>query len=102
MLFKADKPKQNGLSCLVAGWCNCPVCPKNWSDNGMHILACRLLTNGWFSTVFGVLDIHNLLLWLFGVNVDITWHMILVPTLHGSSSLSQASELTNGKWWHDD
>lgn len=101
MLFKADKLKYNGLSCLVAGWCNCPVCPKNWSDNGIYVLACRLLINGRPSTVFGVLDIHNLLLWLFGVDIEIMWH-ILVPTLDGSNSLSQVSGLNNGKWWHDD
>lgn len=101
MLFKADKLKYNGLSCLVSGWCNCPVCPKNWSDNRLHILAWRLLINGWPSAVFGVLDIHNLSLWLFGVDVEIAWH-ILVPTLEGSNSLSQVSGLTNGKWWHDD
>lgn len=62
----------------------------------MHILASRLLINGWPSTVFGVLDIHNLLLSLFGVDIEIMWH-ILVPTLDGSNSLSQVSGLNNGK-----
>lgn len=37
----------------------------------MHILACRLLVNGWPSTVFGVLNIYNLLVWFFGVDVEI-------------------------------
>lgn len=84
MVFKADKVKYNGLFCLVDGWCNSSVWPKNWSINGRHVLTCRLLINGWPWTLFGVLDIHNLLLWLPGVDVVVTWH-VLVPILAGSA-----------------
>lgn len=101
MVFQADKLKHTGCFYLVAGWCNCPVCPKNWSVSERHILTCRLLINDKPWTAFGVLDIHNLLLWLFGVDVEVTWHGS-VPTLVGSSSLRQASGLNNGKQWHDD
>lgn len=61
----------------------------------MHILVCRLLVNFWPSIAFGVLDLPNLLLWLFEVDVEIMWH-IVVPTLNGSDSLSQVSGLNNG------
>lgn len=46
--------------------------------------------------MFGVLDIHDLLLWLFGVDAVITWHTLFL-TLGGSNSLSQVSGLNNGK-----
>lgn len=50
--------------------------------------------------MFGVLDIHNLLFWVFEVD-EITWHK-LIPALDGSNSLHQISGLNNGKGWHDD
>lgn len=54
-----------------------------------------LLVNFWPSIAFGVLDLPNLLLWLFEVDVEIMWR-IVAPTLNGSDSLSQVSGLNNG------